>query len=544
MSFYYAQKPFELYGKTLIETVDIQIQQGNHVALIGDNGVGKTTLLTAIHNKYPDDTYLMHQNLAMYGEEHALDYIMSVDATLLTLKRKMTQDLDALGEFIDLSGYEFEQDILTKAKLFQLSASDLDKKVKELSGGQQTKIAIIRALMSNKPCLLLDEPTNHLDSHMVTLLANMINESKQTILLVSHLRSFINIVASQIIEITSQKTTMYEGNYENYEQIKAIEQQSQVKAFEKAQKEINDLKSSMDQVQRWHASAKAKASVRNPYEQKKLSKLMKRAKAKETQLTHKINEQDIVNPNQHDVTQYQFQETDTFQNKYLLQFDQMGYDINNTCLYHQVNLNIRKGENILVTGNNGSGKSVLVDIITGKRAPTTGTVKHSPSLKIACFDQKHDNLADNLSPKDLVMKLEGMTNSHAQTILSAFQFTTDQILQPIKHLSMGEKSRLQFVLLYFASPHLLILDEPTNYFDIRTQKLIMSMIESFNGQVFIVSHDAAIISEFQATHWHIENKTIVNKDLEVKEDFNIEATKNLLEDYKDIDAFGNFQTDN
>lgn len=92
----------------------------------------------------------MHQNLAMYGEEHALDYIMSVDATLLTLKRKMTQDLDALGEFIDLSGYEFEQDILTKAKLFQLSASDLDKKVKELSGGQQTKIAIIRALMSNK----------------------------------------------------------------------------------------------------------------------------------------------------------------------------------------------------------------------------------------------------------------------------------------------------------------------------------------------------------------------------------------------------------
>ena len=107
MSFYYAQKPFELYGKTLIETVDIQIQQGNHVALIGDNGVGKTTLLTAIHNKYPDDTYLMHQNLAMYGEEHALDYIMSVDATLLTLKRKMTQDLDALGEFIDLSGYEF-----------------------------------------------------------------------------------------------------------------------------------------------------------------------------------------------------------------------------------------------------------------------------------------------------------------------------------------------------------------------------------------------------------------------------------------------------
>ncbi|PTE89729.1 ABC transporter ATP-binding protein, partial [Staphylococcus cohnii] len=126
------------------------------------------------------------------------------------------------------------------------------------------------------------------------------------------------LVASQIIEITSQKTTMYEGNYENYEQIKAIEQQSQVKAFEKAQKEINDLKSSMDQVQRWHASAKAKASVRNPYEQKKLSKLMKRAKAKETQLTHKINEQDIVNPNQHDVTQYQFQETDTFQNKYLL----------------------------------------------------------------------------------------------------------------------------------------------------------------------------------------------------------------------------------
>lgn len=544
MSFYYAQKPFELNGKTLVENVDIQIQQGNHIALIGDNGVGKTTLLTALHNQYPDDSYLMQQNLAMYGEECALDYIMSVEPTLLSLKRKMTEDLDALGEFIDLSGYEFEQAIITKAKLFQLSAADLAKKVKELSGGQQTKIAIIRALMSNKSCLLLDEPTNHLDTHSVSLFINMLKESKQTILFVSHLRSFINAVASHIIEFTSQQSTMYEGNYENYEQIKAIEHQSQVKTFEKTQKEINNLKSSLDQVQRWHASAKAKASVRSPYEQKKLSKLMKRAKAKESQLNHKLNNQDVDNPNQQEIPHYQFQETETFQNKYLLQFDQMGYVINNNCLYQQVNLNIKKGENILVTGDNGSGKSILVDLISGKRMPTTGTVKHSPSLKIACFDQKHDNLTDNLSPKALVMDLEGMTNSHAQTILSAFQFTTDQIQQPIKQLSMGEKSRLQFVLLYFANPHLLILDEPTNYFDIRTQNLIMTMIENFNGQVLIVSHDSHIISKFEATHWHIENETIVNKSQEVKEDVNVEDTKALLEDYKDIDAFGNFQTDN
>ena len=544
MSFYYAQKPFELNGKTLVENVNIQIQQGNHVALIGDNGVGKTTLLTALHNKYPDDSYLMQQNLTMYGEVYALDYIMSVDSTLLSLKRKMTEDLGALDEFIDLSGYEFEQAIITKAKLFQLSVADLAKMVKELSGGQQTKIAIIRALMSNKSCLLLDEPTNHLDTHSVSLFINMLKESKQTILLVSHMRSFINAVVSHIIEITSQQSTMYEGNYENYEQIKTIEYQSQVKTFEKTQKEINNLKSSMDQVQRWHASAKAKASVRNPYEQKKLSKLMKRAKAKESQLTHKLNNQDVDNPKQQDIPHYQFQETETFQNKYLLQFEQMAYVINNNCLYQQVNLNIKKGENILVTGNNGSGKSILVDIIAGKRMPTTGTVKQAPSLKIACFDQKHDNLTDYLSPKALVMDLEGMTNSHAQTILSAFQFTPDQIQQPIKQLSMGEKSRLQFVLLYFANPHLLILDEPTNYFDIRTQNLIMTMIENFNGQVLIVSHDSHIISGFEATHWHIENETIVNKSQEVKDDVNVEDTKALLEDYKDIDVCGNFQTDN
>lgn len=143
----------------------------------------------------------------------------------------------------------------------------------------------------------------------------------------------------------------------------------------------------------------------------------------------------------------------------------------------------------------------------------------------------------------MLLELPNMTRSSAQTILNAFNFDHDSLFNKIGNLSMGEKSRLQFVLLFFAQPHLLILDEPTNYFDIHTQELIMEMLKEFGGQVLLITHDEYLKSKFDATHWYIKDRKIINSALKPKLDDDVGSTLSLLEDFKHIDEFGHYQTD-
>lgn len=543
MSFYFVQKPFEKYGKTLIEHVNISVEPGEHIAIVGDNGVGKTSLLNEIFKKYEDNAYLMKQDMTIYHDVIAMDYILSLYPECLTIKKAMQYNYERIADYIALNGYEIEQQILIKAKQFNLTEHDLDQPIGLLSGGQQTKVALLRAVISDKELILLDEPTNHLDQSMLADLVQYMNKSKHTLMYVTHHRGFMNETASHIIEITNQHTRKFIGNYNQYKEIIDLEFQTQVKAYEKHQKEIKELEQTISRVKEWHHTAKQSTSVRDPIEQKRLSKLAQKSKIKETQLTQKRNDTNSEEPEMDD-RHFYFSNQDVLRKRSLLRLEHFSVTMNENPIYENAYFEIKNGENILLTGPNGSGKSLLIDIIRQRLIPDTGSVHITPSLKIGYFDQQNNNLDYDETPLNMVLDLEGMNRSHAQTILASFGFNQDKIMHAIADLSMGEKSRLQFVLLFFSNPHLLILDEPTNYFDIATQNLIMKMVQSFNGQVFMVTHDVYMQSQFKATHWEVRNKQLHNLTLKQDRNLNVNDTLKLLDDYKAIDENGHFETDN
>ncbi|MFQ3781791.1 ATP-binding cassette domain-containing protein [Staphylococcus saprophyticus] len=176
MSFYFSEKPFEQFGKILIEEVNIDIELGEHVAMIGDNGIGKSTLLNALNLKYETQSYLMKQDLTQVFDLTAMNFIISIFPEVATLKTQIVTDYDKISDYIALNGYEIEQKIITTAKRFNISEQDLDKPIRLLSGGQQTSVALIRAFISEKPLIILDEPTNHLDQAMLDNLIIEINK--------------------------------------------------------------------------------------------------------------------------------------------------------------------------------------------------------------------------------------------------------------------------------------------------------------------------------------------------------------------------------
>ena len=204
--------------------------------MIGNNGVGKTTLLEAIKSKYKDETYLMYQNMLAYEHLTGLDYVMEINPEILQIKQKLEDNYEYIADFSALNGYEFEQSIITQANQMNLTEKDLEKQIQDLSGGQQTRLALLKAFMSNKPLILLDEPTNHLDLEMLEQLIRKIQKSKRTIVYVSHQRDFIDHTATHVIEVTSEKTNKYNGNYSKYREIKDLTLQTQQNMYEKQQK--------------------------------------------------------------------------------------------------------------------------------------------------------------------------------------------------------------------------------------------------------------------------------------------------------------------
>ncbi|MFQ3854047.1 ATP-binding cassette domain-containing protein [Staphylococcus sp. 2S1] len=448
MSFYYVQKPFEKYGKTLINHVNISVEKGEHIAFVGDNGVGKTTLLNELYLKYRDNAYLMKQEMTDYYYETGMEFILSLFPEILKLKKEITYNYEKIADFIAYNGYELEQKIITQANLFNLSETDLDKEISLLSGGQQTRVALLRSIISEKDLILLDEPTNHLDQTMLNDLITHMNKSKRTIIYVSHHRGFINATASHIIEINRTQTRKFTGNYNQYKEIIDLEFQTQVNAYEKQQKEVKRLEDTIKRVKEWHVASKQTTSVRDPSEQKRLSKLAQKSKVKASQLNQKLNENKLEEPEK-DGRRFYFDQHENMRKRYLLRLENFSISINNLCIYDQANFEIKNNENILLTGRNGSGKSLLISLIRQTLKPDQGHIYITPSLKIGYFDQQNDNLTYCETPLNTLLDLEGMTLNHAQTILASFGFDQDKIKEPITYLSMGEKAG--YSLYYYFS---------------------------------------------------------------------------------------------
>nr|WP_263313092.1 Sal family ABC-F type ribosomal protection protein [Mammaliicoccus sp. Marseille-Q6498] len=533
MLFLFEEKRLEIDNKVLIPNLTFYIEERDHVAIVGVNGVGKSTLLNVIHDEENIETALMEQDLSQYDDMNVMDFIMLSYPELSNLRKNLSE-VNNLNRYIELDGYTFENTIIIEGKKLGLTSHHFEQKISTLSGGEQTKVSFLKVKMNTAQLLLIDEPTNHMDQEMKKWLIKAFNQEQRAILFVSHDKTFLNETPHAILELTSSGAVKYTGNYDDYKHQKDIEYETEKQQYEKEQKEQKAIEETIKKYKEWYLSASQKASVRNPYQQKQLSKLAKKFKSKEHQLNKKLNEHEKRNPVEQQKS-FSIQEH-TFKSHYLVKLENVTFSYGDKLIFDQMNFHIKRNQKVVVEGHNGSGKTTLIQLILGELTPNEGNINIHPELEIGYFSQDFNNLNMRNSVLEEIMTIQDMNVTDARTILASFYFDESRMNDMISQLSMGEKCRLQFVKLYFSNPHILILDEPTNYFDIGMQDKIIQFIQSFQGSVLIISHDQYFKDKLQDQIWTIQNRQLVHENLEIKQPLNTEKMKkqlNELEQYTD-----------
>lgn len=513
----------EFEGQTIFENASMEINKGEHIALIGRNGVGKTTLIKCLmeehipvagalhHNISKEDWGIVHQDSSsddhlttrVFVEKETKDLYdakQNLQRYEAELNKGIQNEMDvaqygeALERYQDLDGYQWEASV--NKCLLQLGiTSDLwEVPFAQLSGGQKTRVKLARVMQREPKCLLLDEPTNHLDSETMEWLAKWLRSYKGTVLFISHERSFIDEVAHFTYELTEKGMHKYVGGYSAYKQQKEHEQKSLEAAYDKQQAEKRKLVEAVNHYRQWFQKAHNAAGERDPYAKKKANKNMTRFKAKEAAL-ERLENNKVEKPKE--ATNINVDLTaDAFSSKTMVRLEEASFRYEEgQTLFDSISFTIERGDRIAVVGKNGTGKTTLLKLMTGRLTPTSGAILQHPQLRSGYFMQELENLQTNATILEQIQELPGMSESEARTILACFLFKGDQVYKKVKDLSMGEKCRVAFVKLYFSNANLLVLDEPTNYLDIETRERIEEALEIYQGAVVIVSHDPYMLEK-------------------------------------------------
>lgn len=495
-----------LNGNTILEEVNFEINDGEHIAIVGRNGSGKTTLLRALEDNemfsegvgedkfqitkigtysigYMKQVDFENEELTLLEEiEKSFKKLIDMEKKLATYVKKMNENnsdklikeyTDLQESFKLLGGYSYKKEYEVMLNKFGFQESDKPKKISEFSGGQKTKIALIKLLLSHPDLLMLDEPTNHLDIKTIEWLEDYLKNYKGALIIVSHDRMFINNIVSIIYDIDYGKLVRYKGNYEYYEREKKLAYERTLKDYEFQQKEIKRLKAIYERF-RYKPS---KASMA-------LSKLKQ------------IEHMDLIDkPLETDMRVFKTNLSEMVESvkKVLIAEDLViGYD-KPLC---KLNLTILRGKKIGVIGANGIGKSTLLKTLNGLLDPISGKVSYGLHVTPGYFDQ---NLAmidkDNTVLQEFRSHLPELTEPVCRRALGSFLFKGEEVNKKINVLSGGEKVRLELCKILFNKPNFLILDEPTNHMDIVGKEHLEDILSEYKGTIIFVSHDRYFVKK-------------------------------------------------
>lgn len=527
--------------KVIFENVNLDIEEKQRVAIIGRNGVGKTTLLKAlfgkeqlekgrIMRKYPVDVWgwveqmeepidttlyeyvsLIHPELASCHKRiNQLQKKMSIVTKEEQLKNLMEEYTANYERFMAMGGYKFQIEIEKHLFHLQLPQSSWNLPFTQLSGGEKTRAQLARTMLKDPKFLILDEPTNHLDKDAIEWLSKWIKASDTTVLFVSHDRHFIDQVADVTYELTEEGTKKYKGGYSVYKKQRNHEILTHQKLYDKQEQKKKALLESINRYKQWFQQAQNSSRKDNSKEQKanfssRATKSASRFKALEKELD-RLEKNKIEKYREADRVKFGFNET-TFEASRLLQIRQMSFGYNDTPLFKGLNLEMKRSERLALIGPNGSGKTTLLQLILGQKQPNEGTILLHPRCKIGYFSQELSDLEESSTILDYIMQIPKLTQAEARTILGCFLFKRDEVFKRISYLSMGEKCRVAFVKLYFSGADLLILDEPNNYLDIETRETIEEALQEFPGAVIAVSHDKYFLQKFATRVLDLESSS-------------------------------------
>ncbi|KAJ8074333.1 ABC transporter ATP-binding protein arb1 [Marasmius tenuissimus] len=526
------QYTLSFHGRLLIEGAEIALNYGQRYGLLGENGSGKSTFLQSIAER--DIEIPPHIDIYLVRGEVEPSDVNAVDFIVASAKAKVAK-LEARIEELSLSDDPDDQVALdaTYEELEELDPSTFEvkagsilhglgfsqtmmkKPTKDMSGGWRMRVALARALFVKPHLLLLDEPTNHLDLGAVVWLEAYLSTYNHILVITSHSQDFMDSVCTNIMDLTfKKKLVYYSGNYTTYVKTKQENEVNQMKAYQKQQDEIQHIK-------KFIASAGTYAN------------LVRQAKSKQ-KILDKMEAAGLVEPiEQKKPLRFNFEDIRKLPPP-IIAFDEVAFSYSGKkedFLYQGLSLGIDMDSRIAILGANGTGKSTLLNLITGALQPVQGTISKHASLKLAKYSQHSaDQLPYDKCPIEYFQSLfaEKYPEKDVQAWraqLGRFGLSGSHQTSPIRQLSDGLRNRVVFSQLSMEHPHILLLDEPTNHLDMESIDALARAIKEFEGGVVMVSHDFRLISQVAEELWEVANKQIRNL---TKDDISLVDYKKIL----------------
>ena len=505
----------------IIKNASFHIEEREKAAIVGINGAGKTTLLRIIMGEYQADSgeviiakdrtigYLaQHQKLS--GDNTIYDELLSVKKDIIELEQKIRRlelemhskegvELETVMEAYSKSthqfelqnGYAYKSEVVGVLKGLGFDESDFEKKMNTLSGGQKTRVALGRLLLSKPDIIMLDEPTNHLDMNSIAWLENYLVNYDGSVIIVAHDRYFLDKVVTKVIEVERGIVSVFSGNYSDYAAKKKQLMDAKLKEYYNQQRDIKHQE---------EVIAKLKSFNRE--------KSIKRAESRE-KLLDKIEV--IDKPVTEQETMHFKLEPAKESGNDVLSVEGLSKAFGGNRLFDNVSFEIKKGEKVALIGNNGTGKTTILKIINNIIDADAGKVKLGANVEIGYYDQEHNVLhMDKTAFDEIGDAYPDMTNTQIRNMLACFLFTGDDVFKKISDLSGGERGRVSLAKLMLSNANFLILDEPTNHLDIMSKEILESALNRYTGTVLYVSHDRYFINKTAGRIIELSANTVTN----------------------------------
>ena len=526
--------------KVILEDASFHIEEREKAALIGNNGAGKTTLLRIIMEEIHADSgqvvlakdrrigYLaQYQDVqghrSVYEELLSTkQYIIDMEDRLRTMELQMKnasgEELERLmnsytrltHEFELENGYAYKSELMGVLNGLGFTEEDFNKQVSTLSGGQKTRVALGKLLISKPDILLLDEPTNHLDMESIAWLETYLLNYPGAVFIVSHDRYFLDKVVTKVIEIDAGQVRMYSGNYSAYAEKKAQLRDAQYKAYLNQQREIKHQEAVIVKLKSFN---REKSIKRAESREKMLNKIQRIDKPIEVQSQMRLSlEPRVVSGND------------------VLTVEDLAKSFPQQKLFSHISFQIKRGERVALIGNNGTGKTTMLKILNGLLDADEGTFSLGSKVQIGYYDQEHHVLhAEKTIFEEISDTYPTLTETQIRNMLAAFLFTGDDVFKVISSLSGGERGRVSLAKLMLSEANFLILDEPTNHLDIASKEILEEALNSYTGTVLYVSHDRYFINQTATRILDLTNQSVVNYIGDY--DYYLEKKEELTEKY-------------
>lgn len=497
------------------------IEEKEKAAVVGINGAGKSTLLNLITGQLSPDSgeviftkgktmgYLtQHQGLET--ERSLYDEVASARADIFAMEnelRSLEQQMNSLSgdaleeamerysrlshEYEAAGGYAVRSEINGVIRGLGFSEDDFDRPAGVLSGGEKTRLALGKLLLSRPDLILLDEPTNHLDIASVTWLEGYLRDYPGAVIVVSHDRYFLDRVVTKVIEVENGCVSMFSGNYTAYaakkQQLRAI----RLQAWKNQQQEIRHQEEVIAKLKSFN---REKSIKRAESREKMLDKIDRLEKPRE------IRDAMIFTLKPHELS-----------GNDVLEIRDLSKSYGSRTLFAHLSVEIKRGEHVALIGENGTGKSTLLKIVNGLVRPDEGSVRLGAKVTVGYYDQEQQLLTDgNTLFDELRSAYPGMTDSEIRGTLAAFLFTGDDVFKLVGDLSGGERGRLSLAKLILSPCNFLILDEPTNHLDITSREILEDALSGYAGTVLAVSHDRYFLNRVATRVLELENGVLTS----------------------------------